>query len=111
VLSATPRELWPPDQRTVDVTLAGVAEDTGTGIDTVSFRVRDEYGLVQPDVAAIDGGGLARVDFAQAIPLEAARAGNDKDGRTYTLEVTVTDRACQSRTAAVTVVVPHDQRD
>ncbi len=111
VLSATPRELWPPDQRTVDVTLAGVAEDTGTGIDTVSFRVFDEYGLVQPDVAPIDGGGLARVDFAQAIPLEAARAGNDKDGRTYTLEVTVTDRACQSRTAALTVVVPHDQRD
>jgi uncharacterized lipoprotein YddW (UPF0748 family) len=111
VLSANPRELWPPDQRTVDVTLAGAAEDTGTGIDTVSFRVRDEYGSVQPDVAPIDGGGRARVDFAQAIPLEAARAGNDKDGRAYTLEVTVTDRACQSRTAALTVVVPHDQRN
>jgi len=75
----------------------------------VSFRVLDEYGLVQPEVAPIAGGGLARVGFSQAIPLEAARAGKDKNGRTYTLEVTVTDRACQARTAALTVVVPHDQ--
>jgi hypothetical protein len=109
VLSATPRELWPPNHRTVDVTLAGAAEDTGTGIDAVAFRVLDEYGLVQPEMAPIAGGGLARVEFSQAIPLEAAREGKDKDGRTYTLEVTVTDGACQTRTAAVTVVVPHDQ--
>jgi uncharacterized lipoprotein YddW (UPF0748 family) len=109
VLSATPRELWPPNHRTVDVTLAGAAEDAGTGIDTVSFRVLDEYGLVQPEVAPVAGGGLARVDFSPAIPLEATREGKDKDGRTYTLEVTVTDRACQTRTATVTVVVPHDQ--
>jgi uncharacterized lipoprotein YddW (UPF0748 family) len=109
VLSATPRELWPPNHRTVDVTLAGAVEDTGTGIDAVSFRVRDEYGLVQPEVAPIAGEGLARVDFSQAIPLEASRAGKDKNGRTYTLEVTVTDRACHARTATVTVVVPHDQ--
>ncbi|HZM51883.1 MAG TPA: family 10 glycosylhydrolase [Vicinamibacteria bacterium] len=109
VLGASPRELWPPNHRTVDVTLAGAAEDAGTGIDSVSFRVLDEYGLVQPEVAPIAGGGLPRVDFSQAIPLEATRAGKDKNGRTYTLEVTVTDRACQARTAAVTVVVPHDQ--
>jgi hypothetical protein len=109
VLSATPRELWPPNHRTVDVTLAGAAEDTGTGIDAVSFRVLDEYGLVQPDVAPIAGGGLARLEFSQAIPLDASRTGKDKNGRTYTLEVTVTDRACQTRTATVTVVVPHDQ--
>jgi uncharacterized lipoprotein YddW (UPF0748 family) len=109
VLSASPRELWPPNHRTVDVTLAGAAEDAGTGIDSVSFRVLDEYGLVQPEVAPLAGGGLPRVDFSQAIPLEATRAGKDKNGRTYTLEVTVTDRACQARTAAVTVVVPHDQ--
>jgi hypothetical protein len=51
----------------------------------------------------------ARVDFSQAIPLEAARAGKDKNGRAYTLEVTATDRACQTRTASITVVVPHDQ--
>jgi uncharacterized lipoprotein YddW (UPF0748 family) len=109
VLSATPRELWPPNHRTVDVTLVGSAEDTGTGIDAVSFRVLDEYGLVQPDVAPIAGLGRAHVDFSQAIPLEASRAGKDKNGRTYTLEVTVTDRACQTRTATITVVVPHDQ--
>jgi hypothetical protein len=109
VLSSSPRELWPPNHRMVDVTLAGAAEDTGTGIDAVSFRVLDEYGLVQPDVASIAGDGLARVEFSQAIPLEAAREAKDKNGRTYTLEVTVTDRACQTRTATVTVVVPHDQ--
>jgi uncharacterized lipoprotein YddW (UPF0748 family) len=109
VLSATPRRIWPPNHQIVDVTLAGAAEDTGTGIESISFRVRDEYGLIQPEIAPIPGNGLARVDFAQAIPLEASREGKDKDGRTYTLEVTVTDRACRARTASVTVLVPHDQ--
>jgi uncharacterized lipoprotein YddW (UPF0748 family) len=109
-LSAAPRRLWPPNHRMVDVTLTGAAEDAGTGIETVSFRVIDEYGRVEPETAAIDGRGLPRVDFTQAIALEAARNGNDRDGREYTIEVAVADRACNVRTAVTTVVVPHDQR-
>ncbi len=109
VLSADPRQLWPPNRRMVDVTLTGIAEDTGTGIEEVSFRVVDEYGLVQPVVAPVTGGRLARVDFSTVIPLEASRAGKDKNGRTYTIEVTVSDAACNVTTASVTVTVAHDQ--
>ena len=106
-LSATPLQLWPPNYQVVDVKVSGTAVDGGTGIDTVSFRVVDEYGLVEPAVAPVEGSGLARVDFLVAIPLEASRLGTDRDGRTYTIEVTVTDRACNVRTAAVTVTVTH----
>ena len=109
-LSASPRELWPPDHQVVDVVVSGAAVDGGTGIDTVSFRVLDEYSRVQPEVGSVAGGGLGRVDFAEAIPLEAARDGSDRDGRTYVIEVTATDRACNARTASVSVLVPHDQR-
>jgi uncharacterized lipoprotein YddW (UPF0748 family) len=108
-LAATPRRLWPPNRRMADVTLTGVAEDAGTGIDTLSFRVIDEYGRGQPEIAPVDGGGERNVEFTQAIPLEAAREGGDRDGREYTIEVAVADRACNVRTAVTTVVVPHDQ--
>ncbi|PYQ22033.1 MAG: hypothetical protein DMF81_13590 [Acidobacteria bacterium] len=94
----------------VDVVVSGAAVDGGTGIDTVSFRVLDEYSRVQPEVGSVAGGGLGRVDFAEAIPLEAARDGSDRDGRTYVIEVTATDRACNARTASISVLVPHDQR-
>jgi hypothetical protein len=40
----------------------------------------------------------------------SARRDDDKDGRTYTLQVTVSDRACNVRTAETTVRVPHDRR-
>jgi uncharacterized lipoprotein YddW (UPF0748 family) len=53
-LAARPGELWPPDHRLVDVAVSGAAQDAGTGIDTVSFQVFDEYGLVQPQVAAVN---------------------------------------------------------
>jgi hypothetical protein len=110
VLDADPSQLWPPNHQMVDVTLRVAAEDGGTGVATVAVRVVDEYGRVQPEVATVDGGGEHRVDVTHTVALEAARDGRDKDGRTYVIEVTVTDRACNSRSAQFDVRVAHDQR-
>ena len=41
--------------------------------------------------------------------LDPSRHGKDVDGRVYTIEATVTDRACQKATATAQVLVPHDR--
>jgi hypothetical protein len=104
-----PSLLWPPNHRSVPVTLAGVATDGGSGVDAVTVRVLDEYGLVQPAVAPVAGNGAARLEWRVSFELEASREGQDRDGRVYTIEVTVADRACRTATAVVQVLVPHDQ--
>jgi uncharacterized lipoprotein YddW (UPF0748 family) len=108
-VTVDPALLWPPNHEAVAVTVAGLATDAGTGVENVAVRVRDEYGLVQPAVAPVAGQGAARLDWSVGFDLEASRRGEDADGRVYTIEVTVTDRACRSATAAVQVLVPHDR--
>lgn len=44
------------------------------------------------------------------VPLAAARRGRDRDGRTYTITVTVFDACGRSDSGRVEVVVPHDRR-
>ena len=108
-VTVDPSRLWPPNHKAVTVTLAGVAEDGGTGVESVSVRVLDEYGLVMPAVAPVAGNGAGRLEWRVAFDLEASRRGEDRDGRVYTIEVTVTDRACRTVTAVAQVLVPHDQ--
>jgi hypothetical protein len=67
--------------------------------------------VVQPEIAQIDGWGSNSLDWSVAIPLEASRIGQDKDGRKYTIQVTLRDRACNVTTLSTTVSVDHDQRD
>lgn len=109
-ISVDPQIIWPPNNRTVTVTVAGSAEDAVTGIASVTFRVLDEYGRVQPAVEPIVAGGETSVQWTRSINLEAARDGRDRDGRVYTIEATIKDRACNVRTVSAQVVVPHDQR-
>jgi hypothetical protein len=108
-VTVDPSEIWPPNHEAVAVTVAGLATDAGTGVDSIAVRVTDEYGRVQPEVAPIAGHGRARVEWRVQFPLEAARDGDDRDGRVYTVEVTVTDRACRTATASAQVLVPHDR--
>jgi hypothetical protein len=65
---------------------------------------------VEPPVEPITGDGQTALEFTRVFELEASRRGNDPDGRTYTIEATVTDRACTVTTVRTTVVVPHEQR-
>ena len=102
-------ELWPPNHKAVTVVVTGRATDATSGVESIQVRVRDEYGTVQPAVAPVAGNGAASLDWSVGVDLEAARAGDDSDGRVYTIEATVTDRSCQTATATAQVLVPHDR--
>jgi uncharacterized lipoprotein YddW (UPF0748 family) len=87
------------------ITVVGTAEDLGSGIARVAFRVFDERGDLRLVPEAIAGQGVARLDWARTILLEAPSVrGLAGD---YTVEVTVTDRAGNTRTVSATVTVTH----
>jgi Carboxypeptidase regulatory-like domain len=109
-LSADPANLWPPDHEMVTITLSGRTTDSGTGIRQITFRVHDDYGLVEPAIDTVYASGETELNWVRTFELEAARNGNDRDGRVYTIEVTATDMACNAQTNVVRVTVPHDQR-
>lgn len=99
-LAASPKVLWPPNHKMVNVLISGGVLDGASGALDVTFKVVDEYGSVQPPLN----------DFNAAVALEAWREGNDRNGRIYTITAEVTDKAGNVSTASTTVVVPHDQR-
>src|SRR5205823_1820409 len=109
-LEADPSQLWPPNHQLVTIVLTGNLTDVGTGLASVMFRVIDEYGVVHPVIGPVQGDGRSALGFTRAFELEASRLGSDLDGRTYAIEATVTDRACNTTTLRTTVVVPHDMR-
>lgn len=111
VMTADPAEIWPPNGKDVVVTLTGVSTDTGTGVVSITFRVVDEYDEVEPSIAQVVASGEAELPWDRQVTLQASRRGNDRDGRTYTIVATVTDRACNSREVQATVTVLHDRRD
>jgi len=104
---ANPTTLWPPNHKFVPVTISGhVTDASGALPSVVHYQVYDEYGQVQPH-------GFATVapngDYAFTVFLQSSRAGQDKDGRLYTIVVTATDEAGNSGSARTFVTVPHDQ--
>jgi uncharacterized lipoprotein YddW (UPF0748 family) len=108
-VSASPALLWPPNHQSVPVTVSGTAVDQGTGLASIAVRIIDEYGRVEPVVDPITTGGGSSLDWSVSFDLEASRNGEDEDGRTYTIEVTVTDLACNVSVSRTTVLVPHDR--
>jgi uncharacterized lipoprotein YddW (UPF0748 family) len=111
-LGADPSVIWPIalNQRMIAVTLSGTLTDAGTGLDGARFRVLDEYGSVEPSIDPVAGGGETSLEFSRTFQLETSRRGGDRDGRTYTIEAILTDRACNTTTLRTTVIVPHDRR-
>jgi uncharacterized lipoprotein YddW (UPF0748 family) len=108
--AADPQEIWPPNGKTVPVTISGEASDAGTGIASIAFRVIDEYGEVESQVATQPGLRALSMTWSRELQLQASRRGDDRDGRKYTVEVTVTDAACNAKVVNTTVVVAHDRR-
>lgn len=47
---ANPNTLWPPNGKSVPVTVSGVINDTSSGVNasTAAYSVTDEYGEIQP---------------------------------------------------------------
>ena len=71
-----------------------------------TFRVTDEYGIVQPSGAvAVNDDGSYRV----RVLLTASRDGSDLDGRTYTVTVSANDKAGNVGSGTTDVRVLHDR--
>ncbi len=102
-VTADPKQLWPPNHKAVDVTIIVNATDPDGPEDIVkiTYSVVDEYGEYDVAEKALPENGV--------ISLIPERDGKDKDGRVYTIIVTVYDAAGLSDSASVDVVVPHDQ--
>ena len=106
LFSPSPAVLWPPNGKTTTVNFSGRAADSGSGVGSATYTLVDEYGE-----RSGSGGVTVRTtgNFSLAHSLEASRKGNDFDGRSYTLTVTVTDQVGNETTRSTRVVVPHDR--
>ncbi|MGH9143611.1 MAG: FG-GAP repeat domain-containing protein [Vicinamibacterales bacterium] len=108
-VSTAPRTLWPPNGKTVPVTVSGSITDAGCTVDpgTVAYTVHDEYGPVQttgPLEVRADG------SYSFTVLLQASRQGGDRDGRQYTITVRAANDAGIGASQKAIVTVPHDQR-
>ncbi|HCU35609.1 MAG TPA: hypothetical protein DGT21_09175 [Armatimonadetes bacterium] len=107
--SPDPASLWPPNHKSVSVSLGGSVTDDGSGVARAWLAIGDEYGELDE---VIDVTELLNADgaFATNIDLTAWREGNDKDGRVYTISLCAVDVAGNQAVAVSRdVVVPHDQ--
>lgn len=106
-VSADPSSIFPPNGKTVTVTISGTAQDAVSGLAGVIYTVEDEYGSplsIAP--RALEG---ATATWTDVLGVEARRRGDDRDGRLYRITATVTDQAGNSTTAATQTVVLHDR--
>ena len=106
LFSPSPAVLWPPNGKVTTVNFSGRAADSGSGVGSATYTLIDEYGERSGSggVTVAPGG-----NFSLSHSLEASRKGNDFDGRSYTLTVTVTDQVGNETTRSTRVVVPHDR--
>lgn len=106
--STNPKTLWPPNHKMVTVNVSAVVKDACGETTWEILSVKSS----QP--ANGKGDGNTDVDFKilddHSVSLRAERAGNDKEGRIYTITLRATDEAGnKSALKTVTVTVPHDQ--
>jgi len=104
--TATPNTLWPPNGEPVVVTVSGTVTAGTQAIIASAYAVKDEYGQVQPNgsVTLLAGGA-----YSFGVLLVAARNGDDRDGRTYTIVVGAKDAIGNVGSCSAVVTVPHDQ--
>lgn len=104
-----PRVIWPPNNSLTQVIISGtVVAPEGCTLAEVGYSLEDEYQLLSSmGTIEIAGNG----SFTLAVPVEAMRRGQDKDGRSYHLTVYARDEAGLAATVAEEITVPHDRRD
>jgi hypothetical protein len=106
-ISANPSVIWPPNGKTVIVTISGSGADAVSGLAGVSYVVTDEYGTPLSSPSRTLSGNTAT--WTDALGVEARREGGDKDGRLYRVTATITDMAGNAASASTDIVVPHDR--
>ncbi|HEY8461468.1 MAG TPA: carboxypeptidase-like regulatory domain-containing protein, partial [Blastocatellia bacterium] len=107
-LSADPSIIWPPNGKTVPVTITGSGADAVSGLAALSYVVTDEYGTPLGIPLRSLSGGTAT--WADQLRVEARRHGHDFDGRVYKVAATIADVAGNTSTATAIIRVPHDRR-
>lgn len=108
VESVTPQIIWPPDKSVTQVIASGtITAPEGCTLAEMGYVIEDEYQQFSSmGEFQLDGGA-----FAVALPVEAMRHGQDKDGRHYRLTIYARDEAGVASSPDFEVVVPHDRRD
>jgi hypothetical protein len=106
-LSTSATSLWPPNGKMVPLTVSGAISDTGCILKTAAYAVTDEYGEVQPRGPVTIG---VRGAYSFTVLLQSSRLGTDLDGRLYTITVSASNNAGETRSRTGSVIVPHDQR-
>lgn len=106
IASFGPEFIWPPDHGMETVAITGKAVlPQGCTLVEIGYAIDDEYGVytsvgtLEPDS---DG------TFSLAVPVEAWREGQDKDGRHYTITLYAKDEAGTGTGDVLFVTVPHD---
>lgn len=109
ITSFGPAYIWPPNHSIAEVTVSGTATlPEGCNLLSISYSIDDEYGeYTSTGEFEIDADG----SFTLYLPVEAARRGNDKDGRHYTISLFAEDEAGTASLGNLEAVVPHDQRN
>ncbi len=108
-LHANPNILWPPNHKLVPVQVTGTLNDPNSVLVTpltLSYQVRDEYGLASETNVGIPYHNDGRFHFT--VYLDASRDGHDKNGRHYWITVTARDAAGNTISDSTFVLVPHD---
>lgn len=104
--SLQPLIIWPPDHSMTQVVVTGTVQmPAGCTIAEAGYSIEDEYRVLS---------GIGRIgidtdgNFTVALPVEAMRHGQDKDGRHYAITVYARNEAGSGSSVTRTVVVPHD---
>jgi len=105
--SVSPQVLWPPNGKLVPVHVSGNISDNVATVNSVQYNVQDsETGgqiLSGPVMLGQDG------HYSFRIRLQARRAGQDLNGRQYTINVIASDTQGNSNNDSAVVIVPHDR--
>lgn len=104
--AATPEELWPPDHKMADISIAGVTDPDG---DPVALSITS---IFQDEPLASSRGTDSCGDGAGVgTGMASVRAASDGagDGRVYSIGFTAMDDGGEECSGTVAVCVPHDR--
>jgi hypothetical protein len=96
-ITASPAEIWPPNQRMIPIEITKTANDACDATPKVTCTAASNDGAPAADIAWKDG----------KLSLRATRG---RAARVYTITCTATDDAGNKTEATATVTVPHDKR-
>jgi hypothetical protein len=105
-LRATPDTLWPPNGKAIPITIAVSATDDYDALP----QIRLQSIVANEPTASGDISNAAIGTDDRQFSLAAVRAGASTSGRTYTVTYSAVDASGNTATAAIDVVVPHDQK-